>query len=155
MARDPVGPRGRRRKGTRLEKWVAEQLNRVGFVARQQPGSGVYSDFPHDAAFAIGEEGPFIVECKAWKHGWRTGDRALGKADLLVVKRDYQTPLVYMTWEAFVRIAQASPEPIPTLTPLPGDERPGGPLGPRKAIAYDDLGFPVDYPWPSEADDGD
>ena len=114
-------------KGTKLEKWVASELARAGFQSRRQPGSGAFLDFPHDAVFQLGDD-PYIIECKAWKHGWRTGERAMGKADLLVIKRDYARPAVYMTWDTFVRLIQTCPEEQINKT------------------TYDDLGFPC-RPW--------
>lgn len=92
-----------KKKGTKLERWVADQLTKVGVAARRQPGSGVYQDFPHDVYGEL-RDGPFIVEAKAWKHGWRTGDAAMGQADCLVIKRDFATPCVYMSWAFFARL---------------------------------------------------
>lgn len=112
-------------KGTKLEKWVADQLNKIGVPAGKQPGSGIYQDFPHDVR-AMLRDGPFIVECKSWKHGWRTGDNAMGQADILVIKRDHGTPCVYMPWEFFARLVALTQdggddsEPVePTPPPRP------------------------------------
>ena len=98
----------RKSKGTRLEKWVQERLAKAGLRARRQPGSGIYSDFPHDVFLELGgnnENVKLVIECKSWKNGWRTGDSALGKADLLVIKRDYGEPCVYMPWPTFQLLA--------------------------------------------------
>lgn len=92
--------RSKRAKGTKLEKFVANQLSDVGIRAHRQPGSGIFADWPHDAQFYLGDQ-PFIVECKAWKDGWRTGDKAMGAADIMVIKRDYGEPRVYMPWNVF------------------------------------------------------
>ena len=97
-------PRSAKAKGTKLEKWVAAQLNAIGVPAGKQPGSGIYQDFPHDVR-AMLRDGPFIVECKAWQHGWRTGDTAMGAADILVIKRNFADPCVYMPWSFFARLA--------------------------------------------------
>jgi hypothetical protein len=97
-------PRSAKAKGTRLEKWVAEQLNKIGWKARRQPGSGIYDSFPHDV-YAVSPTGDrFIIEAKSWKHGWRTGDKALGQADILVIKRDYGKPCVYMSFDIFAQL---------------------------------------------------
>ena len=104
--------RSAKAKGTKLEKWVVAQLERIGIRARRQPGSGIYDSFPHDAHFVL-PDGEMIVECKAWAHGWRTGDSAMGRADLLVIKRNFGDPCVYMQWAAFerlVRLANAAGE---------------------------------------------
>lgn len=95
--------RSAKAKGTRLEKWTMDQLRSIGITARKQPGSGIFQDFPHDV-YAELPDGRFVVECKSWKHGWRTGDKAMGQADCLVMKRDYATPAVYMSWEFFARL---------------------------------------------------
>ena len=92
-------------KGTKLEKWVALELAKVGLSSRRQPGSGVYSDFPHDAMVRMRGK-RYIIECKAWKDGWRTGDNAMGAADFLVIKRNHGEPRVYMSWETFIGLAQ-------------------------------------------------
>ena len=97
--------RSAKAKGTKLEKWVVTQLERIGIRARRQPGSGIYDSFPHDAHFLL-PDGDVIVEAKSWKNGWRTGDRALGKAQLLVIKRDYAEPCVYMPWDTFERLVK-------------------------------------------------
>jgi hypothetical protein len=88
-----------KRKGTNLERWVCDELRKIGLDARKQPGSGIYQDFPHDVSVKLGEHERLIIECKSWKDGWRTGDKAMGKADLLVIKRNYGEPRVYMSWE--------------------------------------------------------
>jgi len=87
-------------KGTRLERLVKDDLEAIGIKARRQPGSGIYSDFPHDNAFEVrGKE--YLVECKARKDGHRTLDRWIGKADFLVIRADRKEPHVYMTWKMF------------------------------------------------------
>lgn len=90
-------------KGTKLEAWVAKRLEAIGVTARRQPGSGAYADFPHDVQAWIGGK-RYILECKSWRDGWRTGDRAMGKADLLIIKRNYGEPRVYMHWETFAEL---------------------------------------------------
>lgn len=94
-------PQSKKAKGTRLERWVVKQFEAIGIRARRQPLSGALSDFPHDCYADIPGFGPAIIEAKSWKHGWRTGDRALGQGDMLVIKRDYGSPCVYMSWSVF------------------------------------------------------
>lgn len=93
--------RSAKAKGTKLEKWVVDQVRRIGASARRQPGSGIFADFKHDAWLNIEGIGNLIVECKAWRNGWRTGDSAMGVADLLVIKRNHGDPCVYMPWKTF------------------------------------------------------
>ena len=95
-------PRSAKAKGTRLEKAVMDMLNKLpGWRARKQPGSGIYDSFPHDVWAERIDGERVIVECKSWKNGWRTGDNAMGQADLLVIKRDHGEPMVYMSLARF------------------------------------------------------
>lgn len=102
-------PRSKKAKGTRLEKWVAGFFGGLGWKSRRQPGSGVYQDFSHDVWTVAPNGQGFLTECKSWKHGWRTGDNALGKADILVIKRDYGEPCVYMPAKTFGEILAMIP----------------------------------------------
>lgn len=97
-------PRSAKAKGTRLEKWVADQLCKVGWVARRQPGSGVYQGFPHDVSATAPDGREYVIEAKSWKNGWRTGDKAMGAADILVIKRDNGAPCVYMPFAIFAEL---------------------------------------------------
>lgn len=102
--------RSAKAKGTRLEKWVSAALESVGLKARRQPGSGIYSAFPHDVECIWPGVGRLVVECKSRKEGHRQLDKWLGAADLLVIKADYGTPNVYMSWQTFQAIAQQAQE---------------------------------------------
>ena len=98
----PLKARSAKAKGTKLEKKVADSLEKdCKWTARKQPGSGIYSSFPHDVSATSPTGKKYILECKKWKHGWRTGDNAKGQADFLVIERDYGQPCVYMTWNMF------------------------------------------------------
>ncbi len=104
-------PRSAKAKGTRLEKDIAGYFRALGIEARRQPGSGIYSDFPHDVYAVLGgghETVKLVIECKSWKAGWRTGDKAMGQADLLVIRADRSEPKVYMPWTTFSLLAQAA-----------------------------------------------
>ena len=93
--------RSAKAKGTRLENWVTQFFKSCGWYARRQPGSGIYRDFPHDNAVESPNSAlSFNIECKSWKNGWRTGDKAMGQADILVIKRDYGEPRFYLTERA-------------------------------------------------------
>ena len=101
--------KSKKAKGTRLEKWVEKYFAGFGFASRRQPGSGIYQDFKHDNYVELPEIGKLIIECKSWKHGWRTGDKAMGQADMLVIKRDYGEPCFYLpasTMAAFLNYIQ-------------------------------------------------
>lgn len=98
--------RSAKAKGRKLEKWVHAQLKDI-CESRVQPGSGIYMDFPHDNRIKLPQIGELIIECKSWKSGWRTGDKAMGLADLLVIKPDREEPRIYMTWGLFKELVQA------------------------------------------------
>ncbi|NIT14384.1 MAG: hypothetical protein GTN99_09140 [Candidatus Dadabacteria bacterium] len=88
-------------KGRRLEKYVHDQHKAAGVESRMQPGSGIYSAFPHDNHFVLPFIGPLIGECKARKSGITTIQRWLGKAEILFIKPDYQDPYVVMPWPTY------------------------------------------------------
>ena len=106
----PIKTKSRKAKGSRLEKWVKTFFEDFGFPSRKQPGSGIYSDFPHDNCIELPGVGRVIIECKNWKHGWRTGDKAMGSADMLVIKRDFGTPCFYIPESTMVAICKALKE---------------------------------------------
>ena len=97
--------KSKKNKGRALETWIVKQLEALGIKARKQPGSGIYDSFPHDCYFEL-PDGGVVVEAKAYKHGWRTGDRMMGRADILVMKRNFGAPCVYMQWSAFERLVK-------------------------------------------------
>lgn len=110
MAKAPIKTRSRKAKGSRLEKWVKTFFEDFGFPSRKQPGSGIYSDFPHDNCIELPGVGRVIIECKNWKHGWRTGDKAMGSADMLCIKRDHGTPCFYIPATTMEAICKALKE---------------------------------------------
>lgn len=97
-------PSGRKRKGSKLERDIVKLFEAHGLKARRQPLSGALQDFPHDVQVEVPGYGRLIIEAKSWKHGWRTGDAAMGKAELLVMKRDYGEPMVYLSLATFAAI---------------------------------------------------
>ena len=114
----------KRAKGTKLEKFVMDFFNKLdGWKARKQPGSGIYQDFPHDVFAEHEQLGKLIIECKAWKNGWLTGDRAMGKADALVIKRNHGQPMVYTSLEKFGELVEGQrlPNEIPVVLEFEGE----------------------------------
>ena len=89
--------RSAKAKGTRLEVFVEKAFAQFGWRSQRQPGSGIYAAFPHDVAVETPNGNKFIIECKSWKNGWRTGEKALGAAEILVIKKDFGDPYVYMS----------------------------------------------------------
>jgi hypothetical protein len=98
--------RSAKAKGTKLEKFVQKEFEKIGWRSRKQPGSGIYRDFPHDVMAESPNGRRYIIECKKWRHGWRTGDKAKGGADFLVIQRDYGEACVYMTWAIFKELIE-------------------------------------------------
>ena len=102
-------PRSAKSKGTRLEKWIASELEKIGISARRQPGSGIYRDFPHDVYAEIGGK-RFIIEAKARKEAPRVFEGWLGAADMLFIRADRSTPRVYMTFETLCWLVERANE---------------------------------------------
>ncbi len=97
--------RSAKAKGSKFEKKVVEFFNSLpGWSARKQPGSGIFQGFPHDVFAQLYREHDFVIECKKWKNGWRTGDKAIGQADFLFIERDYGEPMIYMSARVFAQI---------------------------------------------------
>jgi Holliday junction resolvase len=98
----PIKAKSAKAKGSKLEKEIVDDLKKdCKWEARKQPGSGIFSDFPHDC-FAISPTGrKYIFEAKKHKNGYRTGDRQKGQADFLVIQADRSTSKVYMEWSMF------------------------------------------------------
>ena len=91
-----------KRKGTRVENEIVKLFQAEGFNARRQPLSGAIQAFPHDVQVMDLFEGTNI-EVKARKNGegFAQLDKWKGSADLLVLKRDFSSPMVYLDWDLF------------------------------------------------------
>ena len=91
-----------KRKGTRVENEIVKLFQAEGFNARRQPLSGAIAAFPHDVQVSDLFEGTNI-EVKARKNGegFAQLDKWKGSADLLVLKRDFSSPMVYLDWDLF------------------------------------------------------
>ena len=91
-----------KRKGTRVENEIVKLFIKEGFKARRQPLSGAIQDFPHDVRVAD-LFGGTTVEVKARKsgEGFTQLDKWKGSADLLILKRDFKEPMVYMSWNLY------------------------------------------------------
>ncbi len=99
--------RSKKAKGAGLEKLICDELLAIGVDAKRQPGSGIYKEYPKDVIAKIPEIGEMLVECKAHKNGWATGDKYMGHADFLIMKPNYKEPRVYMRWSTFKKIVMA------------------------------------------------
>lgn len=98
--------RSKKQKGTKLEVFVDKAFKSFGWNSRRQPGSGIYRDFRGDVAVESPGGSKYIIECKAWKHGWRTGDTAMEKssAQILVIKRNFGEPMAYLSLELLAQL---------------------------------------------------
>lgn len=93
-------------KGARLEAKVVTLFAEAGWFAQRVPGSGVYKDFPHDVTVEHAAHGPLLIEAKKHREGWRTGDKYLGQANILVIERDRGQPMAYMPLSLFLKVAR-------------------------------------------------
>ena len=91
-----------KRKGTRVENEIVKLFQAEGFNARRQPLSGAIQDFPHDVQISDLFDGTNI-EVKARKNGegFAQLDKWKGSADLLILKKDFSNPMVYLDWNLF------------------------------------------------------
>jgi len=91
-----------KRKGTRVENEIVKLFQAEGFEARRQPLSGAIQAFPHDVQVTDLFEGTNI-EVKARKNGegFAQLDKWKGSADLLILKKDFSNPMVYLDWDLF------------------------------------------------------
>ena len=91
-----------KRKGTRVENEIVKLFIKEGFNAVRQPLSGAIQQFPHDVNVRDLYDGT-TIEVKARKSGggFTTLDKWKGNADLLILKKDFEKPMVYLTWDFF------------------------------------------------------
>lgn len=89
--------RAQRSKGSRTERHLVDDLRACGIPASRISRTG-YSGPDLDIA------GQFLAEVKARKSGsgFTQLETWLGTADVLLLKRDRQPPMVTLTWAAFV-----------------------------------------------------
>jgi hypothetical protein len=87
-------------------------------------------EFPHDVQVTLPSGRRLIIEAKAWKDGWRTGDRAMGQADMLVMKRNFGEPMVYLSLATFADLLREA-DPPEELDELVEEKRKGRPMQSR------------------------
>ena len=122
-------PKSRKSKGRVGEQECLHAFELAGWEGRLQPGSGIYSAFPHDVQVTSPTGGLELnIEVKRRKGAksnpddgpnapklfWATGERWIGQADVLWCRADHSTPWAYMpakTFEEMLRyIAQLETE---------------------------------------------
>jgi len=100
-----LSARSAKAKGSKFEKKIVDTINKdSGWEARKQPGSGIFRDFPNDVYVVSPTGERYIIECKKWKHGWRTGDKAKQGADFLLVERDHGSPKCYLEYDMLLSL---------------------------------------------------
>ena len=100
-----LSARSAKAKGSKFEKKIVDTINKdSGWEARKQPGSGIFRDFPNDVYVVSPTGEKYIIECKKWRHGWRTGDKAKQGADFLLVERDHGSPKCYLEYDMLLSL---------------------------------------------------
>ena len=101
-----MGGSSSKRKGYRVENELVKYLKKKGVDAKRQPLSGALSDFPHDISI---NKPKLILEVKARKNGsgFKTILNWMGRADALVMKQDYDDPIVAMRMDTFLDLIQS------------------------------------------------
>ena len=98
-------PRSAKAKGSRFEKWIVDQLNKVGCTARKHPGSGIYQGFENDVHVEHPAIGVLIIEAKHHKSPLATIRRWIQGADVLVTKADGEDdPMVHVRFSKFAEL---------------------------------------------------
>ena len=89
-------------KGTRVEREIVKLFEDLGYSSRRQPMSGAIQDFPHDVYVNDLFDGT-TIEVKARKNGqgFKQLEDWKGSADILVLKKDFNPPSVYLDWNLF------------------------------------------------------
>ena len=95
-------------KGSRVEREIVKLFQSEGFEARRQPMSGAIQDFPHDVYVNDLFDGT-TIEVKARKNGagFTQLDNWKGSADILILKKDFENPNVYVEWKFFKELLHA------------------------------------------------
>ena len=112
-----MGGSSSKRKGYRVENELVKYLVKKGIDAKRQPLSGALSDFPHDIQI---NNPRLIVEVKARKSGsgFKTILNWMGKADVLVMKQDYDEPIVAMTMGVFIDLVVSHADYAPPFVQI-------------------------------------
>lgn len=94
-------------KGSRVEREVVARLIESGIDAVKVPLSGALGGCWSGDVFLQTHAGQMVAEVKARRNGegFATLERWLANCQLLILKRDRQSPFVAMPWETFVTLA--------------------------------------------------
>ena len=94
----------KKRKGHKLEKFVKEEFEAIGWRANFQPGSGIYQGFPHDVRVLDSSGQEWIIECKAHKSPFKTLLEWIGLANFLVFRPNQGEAWIMMRLKDFQRL---------------------------------------------------
>ena len=98
-------PRSAKAKGMKFEKWIVDQLVKVGCKARKQPGSGIFQAFPNDVYVEHPDLGTLIIEAKHHKSPLATIRNWIQGADILVTKANLEDdPIVHIRFSKFAEL---------------------------------------------------
>jgi hypothetical protein len=89
-----------RRKGVRVELAIAKLIGARKVSRAYQAG--------HDLELLLGDDRILRIECKARADGFGTLYRCLDERDVLIVKADYQEPLVVLRLSLAAEIAKGA-----------------------------------------------
>lgn len=101
-----------KRKGSRVERWVVNQLQDFGLVAWKTPLSGALGGkWSGDVRIESGDM-VYRVEVKSRKNGegFKTLMDWLGNNHFLILKRDRRDPIVTMEWKTFQELLHRAGE---------------------------------------------
>lgn len=105
-------PAGRRQKGSRVEREIAQRLTDAGIPSRRVVMSGAAARYDPrlagdvDIGVLSDDRSLFTAEVKARKNGagFATLEGWLGDNDMLVLRRDRADPFVAMPWTTFIEL---------------------------------------------------
>lgn len=111
--RCPATPRGRAKKGGRVEREIVALIRELGVECRKVPLSGALAKRLGDEYAGDVKLWPFgpdnapltlEVKARAGGAGFATLERWLGSCDALVLKRNGVPPMVAMPWTLWARL---------------------------------------------------
>ena len=93
-------------RGYQNEKWTEQKHKEAGIPCERVPLSGsIGGKYAGDLAIPDVNRRMFILECKARRGGagFKVLEGWMKDKDILIVKRNYQDPLVVMSFDLYLR----------------------------------------------------
>lgn len=97
-------------KGTATENYIRDKHIEAGVNAERVPGSGMFGGkYTGDICIPSVEHCVFRCESKARKGGagFKTLEKWMGTDHIMFLKRNYQMPLVVLTWDTYLTLMKA------------------------------------------------